>query len=201
MKHRFLPESVDFLGLLGQQGDLVVAGIEAFAQWSNGEAAMGAEVTACDRRADRARREVQVAIKRSFVTPVSPEDLFELTERLDAVVNAAKDVVREAGLVAMAPDRPMAEMADLILLGVRDLVRAFPDLVRNPDRATDAADAAVDHQRATEQVYGKAMSALLEVTEIRELTGRRELYRRYVRIADAVEHVAHRIWYAVVKES
>ena len=201
MKHRFLPESVDFLGLLGRQGDLVVAGIEAFAQWSNGEAAKGADVAVCNGRADDARREVQVAIKRSFVTPVSPEDIFELSERLAAIVNAAKDVVREAALVAMAPDPPMGVMANLILLGVRDLVRAFPDLVRNPDQATDAADAAVDHQRAIEQVYGTAMSALLEVTEVRELTGRRELYRRYVRMADAVEHVAHRIWYAVVKEA
>lgn len=201
MKHRLLPESVDFLGLLGRQGQLVVAGIEAFAQWSHGEAAKGAEVAECDRRTDAARKEVQVAIRRSFVTPVSPEDLFELSERLDAIANAAKDVVREAGLVAMAPDPPMGAMADLILLGVRDLVRAFPDLVRNPDRATDAADAAVDHQRAIEQVYGSAMSALLDVSEVREQTGRRELYRRYVRMGDAVEHVAPRIWYAVVKEA
>ncbi len=200
MKRWFLPESVDCLGLLGRQGDLVVAGIEAFAQWSHG-AGKAVEVVTGDRRADDARKEVLVAIKRAFVTPVSPEDIFELSERLDAIANATKDVVREAELIAMAPDGAMAEMADLILSGVRDLVRAIPDLAHDPDRATGAADAAVDRKRAIEQVYGRAMSALLDVTEIRELTGRRELYRRYVRIGDAVEHVAHRVWYAVVKEA
>ena len=92
-------------------------------------------------------------------------------------------------------------MADLILSGVRDLVRAFPDLAHDPDRATAAADAAVDRQRDIEEVYGRAMSALLDVTEVREVTGRPELYRRYVRMGDAVEHVAHRVWYTVVKEA
>ncbi|MGA7416934.1 MAG: DUF47 family protein [Acidimicrobiales bacterium] len=201
MKRWFLPESVDCLGLLTHQGDLVVAGIQAFAQWSHGEAGKAVEVVEGDCRADEARKDVLVAIKRSFVTPVSPEDIFELSERLDAIANATKDVVREAELVAMAPDQAMADMADLILSGVRDLVRAFPDLAHDPDRATAAADAAVDRQRDIEEVYGRAMSALLDVTEVREVTGRRELYRRYVRMGDAVEHVAHRVWYAVVKEA
>ena len=142
-----------------------------------------------------------MAIKRSFVTPVSPEDIFELSERLDAIANATKDVVREAELVAMAPDQAMADMADLILSGVRDLVRAFPDLAHDPDRATAPLTLPSIDSGTSKQVYGRAMSALLDVTEVRELTGRRELYRRYVRMGDAVEHVAHRIWYAVVKEA
>ena len=93
MKRWFLPESVDCLGLLTHQGDLVVAGIQAFAQWSHGEAGKAVEVVEGDRRADEARKDVLVAIKRSFVTPVSPEDIFELSERLDAIANATKDVV------------------------------------------------------------------------------------------------------------
>jgi hypothetical protein len=44
------------------------------------------------------------------------------------------------------------------------------------------------------------MSALLQVNEIREVAGQRELYRRCARMGDAIEGVAHRIWYAVVKE-
>ena len=45
------------------------------------------------------------------------------------------------------------------------------------------------------------MSGLLEATELREVAGKRELYRRYARIGEAIEHVANRIWYAVVKQA
>ena len=45
------------------------------------------------------------------------------------------------------------------------------------------------------------MSALLRVTDLREVMARREVYRRLSRIADLVRTVAERVWYAVVKES
>jgi hypothetical protein len=141
-----------------------------------------------------------MAIQHAFVTSISPEDIYELSERLDRILNAAKGLVREAELLDMAPDPEMAEMAELVALGVGELVRAFPALVADPSRATACADAAVRHQRKIEHVYRRAMSALLQVNEIREVAGRRELYRRCARMGDAIEGVAHRIWYAVVKE-
>ncbi len=200
MRRWFLPEEVDLLGLLSRQGDLVAAGIDAFSDWSHGDVERGGQVALYDRRADEARRDVLMAVKRSFVTPISPEDVFELSERIGTIVTAAKNTVRETRLVAMSPDAPMADMADLIGLGVRDLVGAFPDMSRSPDRATEAADAAVQRLEAIERVYDEAMSALLDLADVRELSGRRELYRRYVRMGDAVEHTARRVWYAVVKE-
>ena len=44
------------------------------------------------------------------------------------------------------------------------------------------------------------MSSLLAADDLREEMARRELYRRLCRLGDAVEAVAERIWYAVVKE-
>jgi hypothetical protein len=45
------------------------------------------------------------------------------------------------------------------------------------------------------------MSGLLQSNHIREVVGRQELYMRYPRIGDAIEHVANRIWYGVVKQA
>ncbi len=101
----------------------------------------------------------------------------------------------------MEPDPPMADMSDLIGLGVRDLVKAFPGLASDPDGATEFADAAVERQHSLEHVYRRGMSALLELDDLREATGRRELYRRCARMGDGLVGVAHRIWYAVVKEA
>jgi uncharacterized protein Yka (UPF0111/DUF47 family) len=200
MRRWFLPEAPDVLGILTRQGEVTIAGVEAFAAWSKGDQSKASEVRAREHEADAIRRELLTAIRHAFVTPISPEDMYELSERLDRILNAAKDLVREAELLGMGPDPEMAEMAQLVAMGVGELVRAFPALVVDPDRATGCADAAVRHQRKIEHVYRRAMSALLQVNEIREVAGRRELYRRCARMGDAIEGVAHRIWYAVVKE-
>ena len=199
MKRWFLPESPDLLGLLSEQGRITLAGLDALASWAQGDRAQQAVVRTCEHEADDARRKVLIAVKVSFVTPVAPEDVFELSERLDRVLNAGKDLVREAELLAMEPDPPMAEMIDLVGLGARARVGAFPDLSADPGRATDAADAAIRQVRAIEHVYRRAMSALLTTGDVREAGGRRELYRRCSRMGDGVEHVADRVWYAVVK--
>ncbi len=201
MRRWFLPASPDLLGLLARQGDVTVKGMDALCAWSKGDASQGDLLRDLEHEGDRAGRQVLVAVKDAFVTPISPEDIYELSERLDGVLNAASNLIREAEVLGMEPDAPMAEMSDLIALGVRDLVRAFPELGTGPDRATELADAAVRQQRALEHVYRRAMSALLEVGDLREVAGKRELYRRCARMGDAIVGVAHRIWYAVVKES
>jgi hypothetical protein len=65
--------------------------------------------------------------------------------------------------------------------------------------ATARADRAIDVRRALEHSYRHAMSDLLTNQDVREQMGRRELYRRYARVADALVRVAERVWYAIVK--
>ena len=199
LKRWFLPEAPDLVALLAHQGEVTVGGMEAFAAWAHGDGSREADVRAAEHEADRARHAVLAVVRRAFISPIAPEDAFELSERLDMIMNGAKDLVREAEVLGMAPDAAMAEMADVLVGCVRDLVGAVADLARDPDAATDAADAAVHRQRGVERAYRRAMSALPEDADIREVVGRRELYRRCARLGDSVEHVAHRIWYAVVK--
>lgn len=178
MRRWFLPKTPDLLGLLAVQGEITIRGIDALCAWSRGDPSQGVSVHDIEHEGDLATRAVLTAVRVAFVTPISPEDIYEISERLDAVLNAAKNLVREAELVDMEPDPPMAEMANLVGLGLRDLVRAFPCLSSDPDLATECADAAVKQQRALEHVYRRAMSALLEIDDLREVGGRRELYRR-----------------------
>ena len=44
-------------------------------------------------------------------------------------------------------------------------------------------------------------AGLLAVPDLREVMGRRELYRRFARIGDDITEVAERVWYAAVKEA
>jgi uncharacterized protein Yka (UPF0111/DUF47 family) len=202
MKRWFLPEMPDVLGALGEQMRVTIEGMDAFERWSGGEPASGQAVREREHAADEARRAVQGALRQAFATTIGPEDVYELSERLDAILNGAKNIVREADLLAAEPDAAMAEMARSVRAGVGALASAFSALGARSgaDEATAAADVAIKGQRGLERTYRDAMSALLEVDDLRAVTAKRELYRRYARLGDAVEAVAHRVWYAVVKQ-
>ena len=85
--------------------------------------------------------------------------------------------------------------------GVQHLAEAFEHLTSHEGNVTDAADAAVKSERNLERVYRRAMSALLDVEDLREVMGRREIYRRFARVVDHLVDTADRVWYSVVKEA
>ena len=211
--HWFLPDEPDVLGGLREQMTITVTGMDAFAVWASGDADAAARVRQAEHEADDAKRAVRVALRDAFITPISPEDIFILSQLLDKVLTASKDVVREAEVMDMAPDDSMAEMADRLREGTLHLSRAFDAISANGGNdghrvATAAADDATKSARRMEKVYRAAMSSLLgldsegspEHDRVREIIGRRELYRRLSRIADTVVDVADRVWYAAVKE-
>jgi uncharacterized protein Yka (UPF0111/DUF47 family) len=191
--------------MLRRQAEVTIEGMQALVAWAAGEPQAAQRVRDCEHRADETKRGLRKALTVAFMTPIDAEDLYVMSERLDAVLNGAKDAVREAEVMAVPPDQAVAAMAALLTDGVRHLAEAFerldPDKRRKGDAsATDAADAAVKTQRQLERVYREAASALLEVEDLREVIGRRELYRRVSRISETLLAAADRVWYATVKE-
>jgi len=202
----FLPEVRDVIGMLRAQAAVTVEGLEAVVAWANsgGDTVDADRVREREHAADERKRELRQALTESFTTPLDAEDLYTMSERLDAVMNGAKDAVRESEIMHIPPDDHLQAMAELLLEGVRHLESAFAALAsdgRGPEgAATEAADAAVKSQRHLERAYRKAASALIDVQDLREVLGRRELYSRFSRISDLVIAVAERVWYATVKE-
>jgi hypothetical protein len=211
--HWFLPREPDVLGALRAQMAITVSGMAALAAWGGGTSEAADQVRETEHQADEAKRVVRDALRDAFITPIGPEDIFLLSQLLDEILNASKDVVREAEVMDMPPDEPMAEMTQHLLEGTTHLSRAFDAIAAHAGKdddltATTAADDATKCARRMEKVYRQAMSDLLsrdeaempEYQRVRQLMGRRELYRRLSRIADMVVAVADRVWYAAVKE-
>jgi uncharacterized protein Yka (UPF0111/DUF47 family) len=201
----FLPETPDVLGMLRHQAAITSEGMAALVGWANGEPDAAQRVRDHEHAADLAKRELRLALTNAFITPIDAEDLYVMSERLDAVLNGAKNTVREAEVMGTQPDQAVAAMATLLAEGARQLAIAFERL--GPDHhgkgvasATEAADAAVKNQRRLERVYREAASALLAVDDLREVTARRELYRRLSRVSETLIEAADRVWYATIKE-
>ena len=200
MKHWFLPHTPDVLGLLGQQAHVTIDGMEAFVGWSRGEAGREEAVSTAEHAADTVKRELHSQLRAAFSTPLDAEDIYELSERLDEILNGAKNAVREGSVMGIIPNDALAGMAATLAEGVQHLADAFAALPAKADEATKAADAAIKCERAVEHAYRVAMSDLLAVEDLRQVVAWREMYRRYARIGDAIVRVAERVWYAVVKE-
>jgi hypothetical protein len=200
-KHWFLPQNPDVLQTLRAQADITVAGAIAFASWASGDLAQEAQVRECEHQADEVRRQLSLQLRQAFSTPVDQEDLFTLSERLDAVLNGLKNVVREADSYALEPDAAIAAMAGEIATGVQHLRTAMEHLDKDGDVATREADAAVSAERRMEKIYRDAMRGLLAVDDLREVVTRGEFYRRTLDIGQRLTRVADRVWYAVVKEA
>ena len=140
-------------------------------------------------------------LRDAFSPPLDAEDVFTLSADLDEVLNAAKDLVREMDVMKLQPDPPTHEIVVLLAEAVGHLADAFGCLGQAEGDPTQCADAAIKSQRRVEHVYRPAMSALVEVADLREVMSRREAYRRLSRIGELVHRVAERVWYAVVKEA
>ena len=197
----FLPETPDVLGMLRAQLATTESALVAFAAWAHGDDDHADAVRALEHHADDQKRALWRALRSAFVTPIDAEDLFVLSADLDEVLNRAKDTVRESDVMSMPPDFAMAQMIDLLVVGVGHLGEAFVHLGADGQDATGAADAAVKSMRSLEHVYRRAMSDLLALDDLREMMGRRELYGRLVAISEQMRAVAERVWYAVVKEA
>jgi hypothetical protein len=196
-----LPETPDVLGQLRSQLAITIEGMDAFAAWAGGAADAAATVREREHAADAVKRELHRTLRVAFITPLEPEDLFALSRGTDRIINQAKDLVRESEVMACPPDPPLAGMAELLAVAVRELDEAVACLAPRGSDATARADAAIKAVRRLERVYRTAMGTLLDHEDLREVTARRELYRRASRIGEAVEDVAERVLYAVVKQS
>ena len=204
MRHRhwFLPQSADVLGMLGEQAATTVKGMEALAAWAGGEAAAADRLRQLEHKADKQKRELREALTEAFSTPLEPEDIFDLSTGLDEILDSAKNIAGEAEAMHTAPNKAIAEMATQLLEGTSRLAEAFALFARGDRKgATAEADRAVKDQRHLQHSYRRAMSALVDVEDVREIAARRELYRRLARTGDDLVRVAERVWYSVLKES
>jgi len=197
----FLPETPDVIGLLRDQLAVTIEALDALAAWAGGDLTSAEAVRAAETRGDVSKRKLLDAIRDSFVTPIAAEDLFALSRGIDWILKHALDLIEEAEVMDCAPDTDIAEMAGLLALAARKIDDAIDQLSSDGDRATAAADAAIEAERKLEHLYYQGMAGLLELTDMRERISRRELYRRCSHIGEQMVDVAERIVYAVVKES
>ncbi|MCX2729401.1 hypothetical protein OOZ19_04050 [Saccharopolyspora sp. NFXS83] len=196
----FLPPEHDVLAMLCAEADTSCAAVELLVQWVHGlitavEAA--GRIRSLVGEVERQRRELHVAVRERFSTPLQGEDILELAQRLAELVEDVHRLVQEAELTAVTPDPNITEIVE----GIADANRMCRHAVARLPHADagDVADEAARLLEPAEHAYRGAITELNDEVDLRTEIRRRELYRRAEHATTAVARVLHRIWYGVSK--
>lgn len=200
---RVFEPPIDFYALLAAQAAKTLEGMEALNAWLDDGAEERCQlVRDLEKQADELKLDLERKLVQSFVTPFDREEIYDLSGRLDEVINAAKAVVREIEALEVDPDdsflRPMAEV---LVEGARCLQLAFAALKHNPREASDQAVLARKSENRFGKIYRQAMRQLFTVDDFKKILKTREVYRYMLQGAERIDVVGEKLLHVIVKIS
>ena len=197
----FTRRHVDILGLLRTQAAVTTEGIEAFADWSrSGSEDDANRVRTAEHDADAARHALLEALTIVLLAPIEQEHAYALSERMDEVLDLAKDTVRTAQALEWMPDEHAAAMGAQILESVVRLQNAIDKLGDRHSRPGDEVERGIKSARQVEKSLRAGLAALLrEEEDGLRLFATLEIYRSYSAVGAALLRVADRTWYAALR--
>ena len=196
----FLPHRVDVLELLREQADVTVAGLAAFEDWSRTGSEMDADrVRSAEHDGDAARHALLEALTIVLMTPIEQEDAYALSERIDEVLDRAKDTVRTAQALDWRPDKHAAEMGQRVHESAAHLRDAIHRLGPRPGQPGEEAERGIKAARQIEKSLRAGLAELPRAGDPWAVTATLEVYRSYSAIGTALVRVADRTWYAALR--
>ena len=196
----FLPHHPDVLGLLRNQADVTRRGVAAFARWSaTGDGADARAVRAAEHEGDNLRHELLQALSTALTTPIEQEDAYALSERIDEVLDRAKDTVRVAEAFEWRVNEHTAAMGERIEEATQHLNDAVACLSAKGEHPGEHAELAIKAARSVEHGLLAAFAALPRDGAAWDRSAAIEVYRGYSDLEHALLRVADRTWYAVLR--
>jgi len=200
LKKLFRAKPNNFYELLGNQIKKTVEGVDRLKEYmETGDSATAEEVDKREREADELRRILIDELLRSFSTPIDREDIFCLSRAIDDIIDYATSTVDEMILLKVAPDGRMAEMAEKLTKGTREIMSAIERIERNPHIAGEHAVRAKQIENDVEKIYRKAIVELFDGNDFIAILKKREIYRHLSNAADRCDEAANIIADIVVK--
>jgi uncharacterized protein len=198
---RLFEPKIDFYGMMVKHAEKTLEGVEALAEWIRRGANDRCQVVRdLENEADALKLLLEKKLVDSFVTPMDREDIYDLSARMDEVINAAKSTVREIEAMEVSPeDTHMAEMAGILEEGTRCLVLSFRALKQNPQEAASQAVLSRKSENRFTKVYRLAMQQLFTYDDFKKVLKTREVYRSLMLVAERIDVVGEKLAHVVVK--
>jgi len=194
----------DFYELLKQQAAKTLEGMEALDAWveAGGGEELGQRVRDLEKEADELKLSVGLKLVESFVTPIDREDIYDLSARMDEIINAAKATVREVEALEVPTDnKQMREMSEVLKEGSRCLYQAFASLKHDKVEASSQAALARKSENRFTKLYRQAMRLLFSQEDMKMILRTTEVYKQMLAAAEKIDAVAEKLMHVIVKIS
>ncbi len=201
---RLFEPQTDFYKILIDQATVTLNGLEALECWLiEGASERCQTVRDLESKADDIKLELQRKLVESFVTPFDREDIYDLSTRLDEIINAAKATAREIEAFSISPeDAYMNEMARTLVEGARCLVNSFTTLKdKNFPEAEEQARLARKSENRLSKVYRQAMRELFSINDLKKIMRTVEVYRSFVLASEHIDRVGAKLQHVIIKIS
>ena len=196
-----------FIVLLHQHAEIVHNGCEILVEFMEHPTKENAKrIRRREKDADEMRRILMDELNRTFVTPIDPEDLSQLSRDLDEVMDYAWSAVNEMDILDVQPNQYLVQMSELIRDGADELRLAVARLNMHQKVATEHAIRAQAISNMMEELYAKALSDLfdekkkkLDTKTVINMMKLRESYRHMFHAGRSVSQAGNTIGDIVVK--
>jgi uncharacterized protein Yka (UPF0111/DUF47 family) len=194
------PEN-DFYSMLTEQAKITLDGVEALELWINEGALERCQtVRDLEHKADVHKLRLEKMLVETLITPIDREDIYDLSHRLDEVINCAKRTVREMeALEVRAEGTALPKMATTLAEGARCLLISFSNLASDLSEAASQASLARKSDNKLEKIYRKAMLELFQLDDIKRIMKTAEVYRTMTTAGQRIDVVGEKLSHVIVK--
>jgi len=200
---RLIEPKTDFYAMLHSQASATLAGMVALQEWiKDGAKGRGQKVRDLENEADELKLELSRKLAESFITPFDREDLYDLSLKLDEVINAGKAAAREIEAMEIhGDDEFLQDMAATLVEGTRCVHQSFVHLNTNPAEASNQARLACKSDTRFSKIYRNAMRHLFTSDDFKLILKRREVYSCMAQAASRIEDIGEKLAHVIVKIS
>ncbi|HMP54486.1 MAG TPA: DUF47 family protein [Candidatus Melainabacteria bacterium] len=198
---QFFKEKVDFYALLTEQGETTLAGMVALKDWIEAGAEGRCQtVRDYEHKADEQKLDLLEKITATLVTPLDREDIYDLSDRLDGVINGAKATARQIEALGYTPrEETLSNMAAVLVSGTDDIVKAIKSLESDLKTASDIAYKLKKKERKLETLYREGMHELIQGEDYKHIIRSMDVYRTMLDTAQKIELVGKTILHMLIK--
>lgn len=194
------PEN-DFYSMLTEQASITLEGMQALEAWIlSGALERCQTVRDLEHKADKHKLRLEKMLVESLITPLDREDIYDLSHRLDEVINCAKRTVREIEALEVRPEgTSLPKMANILVEGAQCLSISFSHLACDLSEAANQASLARKAENRLEKAYRKAMQDLFQTDDIKSIMKTAEVYRTMTNAGHNLDIVGEKLSHVIVK--
>jgi hypothetical protein len=171
------PREYDFEGMLAEQSDRTILGINEFIRWLDTiPLSNPVNLERIENEVDLHRRDLEEKLVKSFSTPFDRQDIFSISRQMDYILNFSKETAKEMYAFGVHPDKTILEMTRELLCGTECISRGVRNIKKDKDAVEDEIRQAREAYHRIEELYIAGMTELLKTDDAMNALRTREIY-------------------------